>query len=325
MPGSLAGIARRIPASFFAIVMGLGGLGTAWRAAARTYPALAPVGDVLIAAAAAVWILLAAAYVAKWATAAAAARSEWEHPVAGAFVALVPASLLLLLPALAPWLGSGATRWLFVLLTVAQFTLAAAIVARWIGIQSEPAAVTPVWHLGVVAGHLFTAGAAAALGYKLTGWCFFGAGVIMWVIIDSIVLHRLATHEPLEPRLRPLIAIELAPPSVALIMYLALGEGEADALALGLFGYALFIACVLILLARRLCETPFGPGYWAFTLPAAALSTAAWSIAHASASDAAAYVALALFVAANMVIGFIAARTMAAVARGRFLPGKSGA
>jgi tellurite resistance protein len=324
MPGPLAGLAQRIPASFFTMVMGLGGLGTAWRAAARTYPALAPVGDVLIIAAAAIWMLLAAAYAAKWASTAAAARAEWAHPVAGAFVALVPASLLLLLPALASWLGSAVTQVLFVLLAVAQFALAAAIVARWIGVQNEPAAVTPVWHLGVVAGHLFTAGAAAALGYKLTGWCFFGAGVIMWAIIDSIVLHRLATHEPLEPQLRPLIAIELAPPSVALIMYLALGEGEADAFALGLFGYALFIACVLTLLARRLCETPFGPSYWAFTLPAAALSTAAWSIAHASATNAATYFALALFVAANAVIGLIAARTITALSRGGFLPGKRG-
>jgi len=69
MPGLLAGLAQRIPASFFAIVMGLGGLGTAWRAAARTYPVLAPAGEVLIIAAAAVWILLAAAYATKWASA----------------------------------------------------------------------------------------------------------------------------------------------------------------------------------------------------------------------------------------------------------------
>jgi len=74
--------------------------------------------------------------------------------------------------------------------------------------------------------------------------------MVTWIFIDSIVLRRLETHEPLAPARRPLIAIEIAPPAVALMMYFA----------------------------------------------------------------------LALFLAANALIGFIALRTVTALAQGSFLP-----
>lgn len=315
----MPGLAQRIPASFFAIVMGLGGLGQAWSAAGRTYPLLAPFGELLVVFAAMLWVLLAAGYIVKWASAPAVARAEWMHPVQCAFVASIPASLLLLLPALAPRLGMTGFP-LFLLLACGQVVVTAAIFARWISGRPEPATVTPAWHLAAVAGHFFVAGAAAALGHKLTGWSFFGAGMAMWIIIDSVVLHRLATHEPLAPLSRPLIANEITPPAVALIVYIGLGDGEADAIALGLFGWALFLAVALVIIWRWLCEAPFGPGYWAYTLPAAALSVAAWQIAHATATEPARYFALALFVAANALIGFIAVRTVAALAQGRFVP-----
>ena len=313
-------IVRRIPAGFFPIVMGLGGLGQAWRAAARTHAGLAPVGDALVLAAVALWILLCASYVAKWISAPELARSEAAHPVSGAFVPLVPASLLLLLPALVPWLG-GAGDALFIALAAVQIAATAWFVARCLGGKLEASAITPAWHLAVVAGLLFSGGAAAALGYLLTGWCFFGAGALAWLAIDSLVFYRLATQGPLAPLMRPLLAIELAAPAVVLITYATLAGGEADALALGLFGWTLFVAVMLSVLVRWLCEAPFGAGYWAFTFPAAALSIAAWRIAQATASDPALRFALVLFVVANAVIGFVAARTLLALVRGRFLPG----
>jgi tellurite resistance protein len=301
------------------MVMGIGGLGQAWRAAGHSYPVLAPVGETIVWLAASLWVLLAAGYLAKWASAPALARAEWEDPVQGAFVAIIPASLLLLMPALAPRMGMGAEA-LFLMMACAQVAVTAAICARWITAAPDGSVGVPAWQLAVVAGHLFTAGAAAALGYKLTGWCFFGAGVFAWIVIDAFALPRLATLGPLAPGMRPLIAVELVPPTAALIAYNALGEGEADAFALGLFGWALFVAVVLVITWRWLCKAPFGPSYWAFTLPAATLSAAAWRIAHATAAEPALQFALAMFVAANALIGVIAARSIRMLGRGTFLP-----
>ena len=299
--------------------MGIAGLGLAWMAAARPLGITASGGEAIVWAASMLWLALTTCQTLKWLQARAIARAEWEHPILGSFVALVPASLLLMLPALAPGAGIAA-KLLFVFLAAAQAAISAAIVARWIAISQEPGPSTPAWHLAVVAGQLFSASAANALGYKLTGWCFFGSGVVWWLLIESIVLPRLIQREPLPPLMRPQIAIELAPPAVVVVTYLALVDGEVDAIALGIFGYALFIALTLALLARFMLKAPFGPAYWAFTFPFTALSAAAWRVALSNATDGAFAVAAVLFVVANAIVLWVAVLSVLALRRGTFIP-----
>ncbi|MBI4292666.1 MAG: dicarboxylate transporter/tellurite-resistance protein TehA [Betaproteobacteria bacterium] len=310
---------ERIPASFFSMVMGIAGLGLAWRAAAVPLRVPIPVGNAIVAAASLLWLALALCYAAKWLREPARARAEWKHAIQGAFVGLLPATLLLLLPAGASYLGVTAKA-LFFIAAAAQSALGAAMVARWFSETQDPDLATPAWHLAVVAGHLFAANAAASLGYKLTGWGFFGAGVISWLLIESIVFARLMQREPLPPPLRPLIAIELAPPAVIVIAYLALVDGEVDAVALALLGYSLFVGAILLFLARYLTRAPFGPGYWAFTFPFAALSVAAWRVAVSNASEGAFALALVLFAVANVIVLWVAARTVLALRSGTFMP-----
>src|SRR5207344_1232344 len=88
--------AARVPVSFFSIVMGLGGLGAAWRAAARAYGVSPWLANGLLAVASALWLALVAGQVAKALAAPARLRAELDHPVHGSVAALGPASLLLL-------------------------------------------------------------------------------------------------------------------------------------------------------------------------------------------------------------------------------------
>jgi tellurite resistance protein len=299
--------------------MGIAGLGMAWIAAARPLGISARAGELMVGAAMLLWLALAACYASKWRQAPARARAEWQDPIQGSFVALVPASLLLMLPALAPGASIGA-KILFPFLAAAQIAVSSALIARWISLKQDPDLVTPAWHLAVVIGLLFAAGAANSLGYKLTGWCFFGAGVVWWLLIESIVLPRLIQREPLPPALRAHIAIELAPPAMVVATYLALVDGEVDAIALGIFGYALFIALILAMLWRFLLKAPFEAGCWAYTFPFTALSVAAWRIALSNASDGAFIFAVALFVIANAIVLWIAVRSALALRRGAFIP-----
>ena len=299
--------------------MGIAGLGLAWRAAGIPLRIGIRVGEVIVAMAALLWIALALCYAVKWLRAPERARAEWQHAIQGAFAALVPAALLLVLPASVPYLGVAA-KVLFFAAAAAQAAVGAAFVARWLSETQDPDLATPAWHLAIVAGHLLAANAAASMGYKLTGWGFFGAGVLSWLLIEAIVLPRLIQREPLPPQLRTLIAIELAPPAVTAVAYLALVDGESDAIALALLGYALFVCLVLFFLARYLTRAPFGPAYWAFTFPAAALSVVGWQVAMSNASDGAFALAVALFVLANAVVLWIAARTVLALRGGTFLP-----
>lgn len=55
-----------IPASFFGMVLGLAGLGNAWRAAHSVWGFDRTVGEIILLAASIVWALLAALFALKW-------------------------------------------------------------------------------------------------------------------------------------------------------------------------------------------------------------------------------------------------------------------
>ena len=54
------------PAAFFGMVLGLAGLGTAWRLAHQVWGLPEVVGEVLLALAALVWALLTVLFVFEW-------------------------------------------------------------------------------------------------------------------------------------------------------------------------------------------------------------------------------------------------------------------
>src|SRR5512133_229708 len=86
--------AARVPASFFSIVLGLAGLGAAWRSAARAYGVSDWLADALLAVSAALFLGVLAAQVLR-AVRGGPLRAELEHPISGSLAALGPASLLL--------------------------------------------------------------------------------------------------------------------------------------------------------------------------------------------------------------------------------------
>lgn len=56
---------RVVPASLFGIVLGIAGLGGAWRLAAKQWILPAAIGETLFALAAIIWVLLLAGFVWK--------------------------------------------------------------------------------------------------------------------------------------------------------------------------------------------------------------------------------------------------------------------
>lgn len=312
-------LAARVPASFFSMVLGLGGLGAAWRAAARSYGTSPWVADALLALSAALWILILAAQVVKGIVAPARLRAELAHPVQGSLAALGPASLLLLAAGLAPRLPAPALA-LFWIGAAAQVVLGAWLVGGWLVSPPPVEAVTPAMYLPPVAGNLLAAIAAGALGRTDAGWIFFGAGVVSWIVLAGVLLGRNLSAGELPPALRPLLGIELAPPAVALVAYQALAGGAPDAVSRGLLGVALLVAAVLLRLAGRFRDVPFAPGYWAFTFPLAALAAGALRQGQAAPGSVAGALALPIFVVANAVVAVVAFQTVTAAARATLLP-----
>lgn len=77
-----------VPASFFGIVLGVAGLGGAWRVAHRVWALPAMIGESLLLLAALIWLMLLTLYTAKWIVARSAAITELGHPVQCCFVAM---------------------------------------------------------------------------------------------------------------------------------------------------------------------------------------------------------------------------------------------
>lgn len=90
----------------------------------------------------------------------------------------------------------------------------------------------------------------------------------------ALLLARLLRGPALPPKLRPTLAILLAPPAVGALALAVLTGGFGPA-ALAAFGLAAFLALVLAMLWRDLSAGPFAMSWWGWTFASAAFVVAA--------------------------------------------------
>jgi tellurite resistance protein len=313
-----AALAARAPASAFSIVMGIGGLAAAWRAAVRSYHASPWIADALLAVSVALFVVLLAAQAVKAFTARDRLRAELEHPVQGSLAALAPASLLLLAAGLAAHFHDLAAV-LFWIGAAGQLAIAVYVVGRWFTTPVEPKLVTPAMYLPPVAGSFLGAIAAGAVGQTDLGRLMLGLGIVAWFLVAATLLGRYLSAGELPAPLRALLGLELAPPALGLVAWQVLEGPGPDAASRALLGFALFVTLVLLRLVGRLRGVPFTDAWWSFTFPVAALSTATLRIAAVAPGTVGAALALPLFVVANAVIAVVAFRTAVALSRGELL------
>lgn len=308
-----------VPASFFGMVLGLAGLGNAWRVAARVWDLPAVVGEILMLVAALVWVAVAGLYGAKWLLARAEAQAELEHPVQCCFVGLAGVATMLVAGGALPYSRILAVI-LFALGAAGALGFALWRTGRLLRGERDPGTTTPILYLPSVAGAFVTATVAAALGYPDWGQLLFGAGLFSWLAIESVLLHRLYVGPSLPPPLRPTLGIQLAPPVVGAVAYLSVGGGRPDLIAHALVGYGLLQALLLLRMLPWIRQQPFAPSYWAFTFGIAALATAPLRLVENGETGAIATLAPWIFGAANLAIGLIALATLRLVLAGRLLP-----
>ena len=307
-----------VPATFFGMVLGLGGLGNGWRAAARVWDAPMFVGEALSLAAALVWLIWMALYVLKWVTSREEALAEFRHPIQAFFISLVPVATLIASIAVAPYLPAAAWT-MFVLGVASQVVFIAWVVGElWQGGRHTDA-TTPTLYMPTVGGCFVSSIACGAFGYPEAGLLFFGAGFLSMVVLESIVLHRLMINA-LPVSLRATMGLHLATPAVGSVAYLAVTEGPPDRFVQMLFGYALLQALVMLRLVPWLRQQPFSPAAWAYTFGVSALPLAALRFVERGQAGPISCLAIPLFIGANLVIGWIALRTVRLAFTGRLLP-----
>lgn len=291
-----------IPAAFFGMPLGLLALGNTWRAADKVWPMAAAMGELIMFAGVALWTAYLVLFGAKLMLRPDDARAERDHPVTFAFVSLIGITTVLVGAAVLPY-----ARPLGVLFFTAgsMFLLGYAVHAGarlWLG-ERDPTLNLPMLHIPAASAAFTVAANAALLGWSDLGRLVFGAGLLSWFAVQAIVLQRLLTGPRLAPEQRPLLGIELAPPTVGGVAALAVFGPAAVPIAATLLGYALFQTLVLLRLAPWIGANGFAPTWWAFSFGAAALGTLPLRMLAQSPSPLIESLAVLLFGAANLVVG----------------------
>jgi tellurite resistance protein len=312
-----------VPAAFFAMVLGLAGLAYAWRAARRIWGVPDVVSELLMLLAALVWVVLILLYAAKWIGKRDAAVKELSDPVQCCYVGLIGVTTMLIAGGLLPY-SRFTAQMLFAL--GACFTGLFAIWrtgALWQG-GRDPGTTTAVLYLPLGAGSFVMASGLGAMGYADWGQLVFGAGFFSWLAIESVLLHRLLTAQPLPLALRPTLGIQIAPPTVGALAYLNVTHGAPDMLVHAMTGYGLLQALIAIRLWPWTRQQPFAPGYWAFSFGITALATDLLRLIDRGDGGAAAYLAPYAFGIANVVVAALLAGTIRLFLQHRLLPAPAG-
>ncbi|MEZ2695213.1 dicarboxylate transporter/tellurite-resistance protein TehA, partial [Hafnia alvei] len=84
-----------IPAGYFGMVLGIIGMGFAWRYAATIWPISPFIGEGLVGLATLIWLSLALAFIYRLVRYPQLVIAEMRHPLTGSFVSLFPATTML--------------------------------------------------------------------------------------------------------------------------------------------------------------------------------------------------------------------------------------
>lgn len=167
-----------LPAGYFGMVLGIIGMGFAWRYASQVWPVSHWIGDGLVILAMVIWGLLTLAFISRLLCFPHSVLAEIRHPVMSSFVSLFPATTMLVAIGFVPWYRPLAIV-LFSIGVVIQLAYAAWQTAGlWRGEHPEEA-TTPGLYLPTVANNFISAMACGALGFNDAGLVFLGAGYFL--------------------------------------------------------------------------------------------------------------------------------------------------
>lgn len=300
---SSSGIWRRTPPAIFSPVLGLLGLGLAWRRASEVTGLPGAFGEALLGAVSLLYLFCLLAYLGKLVQRPGVLPADLAILPGQAGVTAANLSMMLFGSVLTPYAPKLALV-LIVLSLILQAGLAAfLLISRFRG-RPGAQTVTPVWHM-VLVGPILAAPGLAGLDQTLLAGGIFLLTLPLALLIWGISLWQLVTRIPPAP-LRPLLAIHLAPASLFATVAALLNQ---PAIGLGFSLLAMVILLALLIFAGWVTAAGFSPLWGAFTFPLAAVTTAllvnGWQVA-----------GLLLLAAASAVIVPIAVLVLRAWARG---------
>lgn len=305
---------RHFPVPLFALVMGLAGFAMAWQRAEAVLGLPFSVSPALSLLAVGAFLVIAALYLLKLAIHPAEVAKEFRHPVRVNFFPTMSIAMVLLSALLyesAPVLA----QLLWTVGAAVHFVFTLYVMNAWIHRTGvELGHVNPAWFIPVV-GNVLLPVTGVRFYPPDVSWFFFSVGFVFWLVVLTIVMHRLFFHAALPERLTPTLFILVAPPAVSFLAYVALA-GHVDAFARVLYYTSLFLTMLLASNAARFLRAHFYLSAWAYSFPLAAVTIATLVMADRVDNDAFHLIATVLLWALTLVVTALLWRTGVAVSRG---------
>lgn len=308
-----------VPVPLFAVVMGVAGLGIAWRKAHHTLGVSPLIGELVLLLATVLFGSIAVLYALKLLRHADEVRDEFRHPVRANFFPAFSVSLLLLAAAALPYSRLGATV-LFAVGAALHLTFTIHLLGRWITRNYEIKHSNPAWFIPVV-GNILVPIPGTQLGYVELSWFFFAVGLVFWIVLFTILFYRIVFHDQMPAKIVPTLFIFIAPPSIGFLSYVGLTGGPLDGGARILIYVALLLTLLLLSLYRQFLSVPFAVSWWAYTFPLDSVATASLEFAELAGADLIQGVGTALLALATGVVTLVLVRTLTALMTGAlFVP-----
>jgi len=264
--------------SWFAVIMGLGGLSIAWGRAEELLGLGFRISPILLVVTTLLFLLIAGIYGLKALKYREAVVKEWNHPVKISFVPTFSIGLILLAIAWMPT-SMAYSKLLWSAGTLIHLGLTLYILTQWIHQEKfQIAHLNPAWFIPVV-GNILVPIAGVAHAPLEISWFFFSLGLLFWPILLAIIFYRIIFHGSLPERLMPTLFILIAPPAVAFLAYVRL-TGGVDAFAQILYNSALFFTLLLLVQIKWFARLKFFLSWWAYSFPLAAITIATLIMYH---------------------------------------------
>lgn len=260
---------RRLPPAVFPALLGLLGLVVAWYRAAHAFALPTPIIDVFAGAVTLLYLFFAALYVVKLAHRPAVVMEDAAILPGRTGIAAMALGLIVL-ASLPTAFGPLFARVALMAGVAVLVGLALWVLPRRLKGNDTAGPITPAMHL-VFVGFILVPTAAVPMGLALPvmPW-LIGYCVIAALIIAAPTIGQLAFATGAPP-LRPLHAIQLAPPAFVASCLFLIGAERLGAASLIV---AVAIAGLLVYRLRWLVEGGFSPMWAAFTFPVTALAGA---------------------------------------------------
>lgn len=297
-----------VPVSIFAAVLGVSGLGVAWRKAVPVLDVAPWIGEVLIFTGVLVFAWIAAAYGLKIARAPQAMRDEANDIQRVAFFATIPMSLQLFAAGALP-LDQVIATLLWIIGTAGQFILLMIILTLWMQ-GGHPRRIFQPSIFLPTAGVLLGPATGHQLGFTEISWMMFSLGLLVWLFFLVVLFDRLFFDMPLTEPEMPQLAISASPPALAFMSYIALNQQMIDGFARFLF-YATMLFVILTLAhARHFMRLRFSLSWWSFTFPSVAAAGAVLEYSGAIGTGFPAILGAVMLLLATAIVVYCAARTL---------------